>query len=117
MNIAVVIVALAFLGMGLVALVQPQQIGRYFDVRFDSVDGRNEVRAVYGGFGLAMALVLGLALQQPALRAGILLTVSIALGGMAAGRMISAFIERPGRWPLIFGILEAAGAVSLWPGL
>ena len=115
MNIAVLIVALAFLGMGLAALVRPRQIGHYFDVRFDSVDGRNEVRAVYGGFGLGMAAVLLLALRWPALRAGILLTVSLALAGMALGRVIGTLAEGlPGRWPIFFGLLEAVGAATLW---
>lgn len=115
MNIAVMIVALAFLGMGLAALIRPRQIGHYFDVRFDSVDGRNEVRAVYGGFGLAMAAALMMALRSPTLRAGILLTVSLALAGMALGRVIGALIEsRPGRWPIFFGIVEAVGATVLW---
>jgi hypothetical protein len=47
--------------MGITALVRPQVIGHFFRVRFDSLDGRNEVRAVYGGFGVAMAAVLILA--------------------------------------------------------
>jgi len=115
MNAAVILVALAFAVMALAALIRPASIGRYFDVRFDSVDGRNEVRAVYGGFGLAMAAVLLLALGAPGLRDGILLTVALALAGMALGRVIGALVDRRlGRWPLVFGIIELAGALILW---
>lgn len=115
MDLVVVLVAFAFFAMGLAALLQPASIGRYFEVRFDSIDGRNEVRAVYGGFGLAMAAVLLLAPRLPTLRAGILLTVALALAGMALGRVIGALVERPpGRWPVIFGVLEAGAATALW---
>lgn len=114
MSLPVALVALAFLGMGLVALAQPRRIGHYFGTRFDTADGRNEVRAVYGGFGLAMAAALVAAERIPALREGVLVTVALALAGMALGRVLGALVERPGRWPLIFGLLEVAGATALW---
>lgn len=112
-NIVVLFVAAAFAGMGLMALFRPASIGNFFDVRFESVDGRNEVRAVYGGFGLAMALALGMATQQPEYRAGIVVCVALALAGMAAGRLFSALIERPGFWPWLFCGVEAGGAALL----
>ena len=114
MTPAVVAVAALFLGMGVVALVKPAFIGTFFDVRFESVDGRNEVRAVYGGFGVAMALVLWLAIQDPELRRGVLLTVALALAGMSAGRVVSALVERPGVWPWFFCAAEATGAWLLY---
>ena len=114
MNIAVAGIALLFAAMGLVALLRPAQIGHFFDVRFDSVDGRNEVRAVYGGFGLAIAAVLIVALRQPELRAGILLCVAAALAGMAGGRLLSALVERPGKWPWFFCAAEGVGAALLF---
>jgi hypothetical protein len=110
MNMIVAGVATAFAAMGLVALARPAAIGTYFDVEYASVDGRNEVRAVYGGFGLAMSLALVLTMQMPELRAGILACVSLALAGMAAGRVLSAKIERPGFWPWLFCGIEAIGA-------
>ncbi|MFM7212884.1 MAG: DUF4345 family protein, partial [Actinomycetota bacterium] len=55
---------------------------------------RSEVRAVYGGFGLAIAGVLVYAAIDTDLREGIALTVAIALFGMAAGRLVSAAIDR-----------------------
>jgi hypothetical protein len=114
MNILVALIAILFGGMGLAALLRPAHIGHFFDVRFESVDGRNEVRAVYGGFGLAMALALFLALQEPALHQGILVCVGLALAGMATGRVLSALIERPGFWPWFFCGLESLGALLLF---
>jgi uncharacterized protein DUF4345 len=114
MTPAVLVIAALFLAMGVVALLKPAFVGTFFDVRFDSVDGRNEVRAVYGGFGVAMALVLWLAIQQPELRRGVFLTVALALGGMSAGRLASALAERPGAWPWFFCAAEATGAWLLY---
>lgn len=115
MDIAIFGVALGFALMGLMALARPASIGNYFDVQFTSVDGRNEVRAVYGGFGLAIALALVLATRMPELRAGVIACVALALAGMAAGRLFSAMIERPGFWPWTFcGIEAGAAALLAW---
>ncbi len=114
MNATVALIAAMFLGMGLAALVKPAFIGTFFDVQFDSADGRNEVRAVYGGFGIAMAAALALALQEPGLRPGVLIAVALALAGMAIGRLLSALIERPGLWPWFFCAVEASGAALLF---
>jgi hypothetical protein len=115
MEIAILSVALGFALMGAAALARPASIGNYFDVRIDSVDGRNEVRAVYGGFGLAIALALVLATGIPAWRAGVIACVALALAGMAAGRLFSALLERPGFWPWFFcGVEAGAAALLAW---
>jgi hypothetical protein len=113
MDVLVWLVAAGFAGMGTAALIRPAWIGGFFDVRITSVDGRNEVRAVYGGFGLAMAVALVLAIEVPGLRAGVLACVSLAMAGMAGGRLISALFERPGFWPWFFGGIEAVAAALL----
>ncbi len=112
--ITVLAVALGFALMGLTALVRPAYIGSFFDVRIESADGRNEVRAVYGGFGLAVAFALLLAVQRAELREGIVVCMSLALAGMAGGRLFSALLERPGFWPWFFCGVEAGAAALLW---
>ena len=109
------LVALAFGLMGVGSLWAPVRVTAQFGIPALDVDGRNEVRAVYGGFGLAMALLLIVALLMPALRGGICLTIAAALFGLAAGRLISAVIDRGiGRWPLRYlGIEIAAGLAVL----
>ena len=89
-------VAAFFLGMGLLALAAPERISATFGQPELTPAGRNEVRAVYGGFGVAMALVLAVALEDASLRPGVFLCVAVALGGMAAGRVVAALFERPG---------------------
>ena len=58
------LIASAFLLMGLGALWRPVLVTAQFGIPSLTRDGRNEVRAVYGGFGLAMALVLLAAMQR-----------------------------------------------------
>lgn len=113
-NGLLVLVALGFAAMGWIAIAAPQCVLAQFGVPNLNVDGRNEVRAVYGGFGLAIAALLGFALIMPALREGICLAVAVALGGMAAGRLLSAAIDSTlGRTPLIYMVIELLGAALL----
>jgi hypothetical protein len=111
---AVLLIAAAFAAMGLMALVRPEGIVAYFGTRELTRDGRNEVRAVYGGFGLAIAALLCGAQYHAALRPGALLAVAVALLGMAGGRVVSALLDGPpGRWPWIFMGVELAGGAAL----
>lgn len=97
-NLGVTIVAIFFAGMGALALVAPERIVAVFGTPSLTADGRNEVRAVYGGFGVAVALLLVLAGEAPAMRPGVFAAVAVALLGMAAGRLIAALIEQPARF-------------------
>ena len=110
------IVAAAFAAMGAGAIAQPRMVLAQFGVPVDTVDGRNEVRAVYGGFGLAIAALLAVAaLANPATADGIVVAVAAALGGMAAGRLISTAFERPpAAYPVwVYFAIEVAGAAAL----
>lgn len=114
MTVAVIVViALFFLGMGAYALAAPAALIRPFGVALESPTSRSEVRAVYGGFGLAIAAVLGYAaVRGGELQKGILITVGIALAGMAVGRIVSAiFDERTSFYPnwLYFVVEVVAG--------
>lgn len=115
-SIALDMVIVFFVGMGLLALASPEAITRPFGMPTLTPAGRNEVRAVYGGFGLAVAGVLVLALYTPALRAGVLLAVAASLAGMAGGRLIAALVERPRAfYPSWFYCgLESVMALVLW---
>lgn len=106
--------ALLFAVMGVGALVVPDRVTEQFDVPTLTIAGRNEVRAVYGGFGIAMAAMLIVASTSMDLRLGVGLTIGVALIGMAVGRLVSAVIDRslPSR-PLMYLIVElvAAGVI------
>ena len=51
-------IAVFFLGMGLYALAAPAALVRPIGITLGESASRSEVRAVYGGFGLAIAGVL-----------------------------------------------------------
>jgi hypothetical protein len=77
----------AFLLMGMGALARPTLVTAQFGMPDLTAAGRNEVRAVYGGFGVLMAWMLLIALQ-----------------------LIDRRIDR---WPLCYLLLEAALALLL----
>jgi hypothetical protein len=113
-DLPILLAILGFVVMGIGALVSPQRVSRQFDIPTLTAAGRNEVRAVYGGFGLAMAAGLVAALAVPGLRAGVCLAVAAALAGMAGGRLVSAGIDRTlGRLPALYLVLEAVMAAAL----
>lgn len=115
-DIVIGINVLFFMGMGTVALVSPPTVTSYFGLLDIPADFRNEVRAVYGGFGVAVSVLLAAAKISEPLRAGIIVAISISLLGMACGRIVSWSIERTSKvWPFVFLILEVfLGFSLLW---
>jgi hypothetical protein len=114
-NIIIVLAACGFALMGIGAIVKPNVVTQQFGIPQLSVAGRSEVRGVYGGFGLAMAAILVVGLVSPDLRTGITITAAVALLGMAAGRIISALIDRSlPRVALLYLVIEVImGALLL----
>jgi hypothetical protein len=112
----VLLVAAGFAAMGLGALARPRAVLAQFGVAVDTPDGRNEVRAVYGGFGVAVAALLAVAaLGDPATGEGIIVATGVALAGMAAGRLVGAALERPaGAFPVwVYFAAEVVMAAAL----
>jgi hypothetical protein len=103
---------LVFAAMGGLLLWQPQYITRVTNVELTTAESRSETRAVYGGFGVAIALALFVAMVWSDLRGGIMFTTGIALLGMAAGRGYSAWLERPTS-PIIWGLLGGETLLGL----
>ena len=113
MNVTMLI-ALGFIAMGAYALAVPSNVLSIFGVTVASIDGRNEVRAVYGGFGIAIGLLLLVAGGAPALQPGVFAAVAVALVGMAGGRIVAALLDgSPGFYPWLFCAIEIAGAAGL----
>jgi hypothetical protein len=112
--IVIYVAAALFAFMELVSIVAPTLITAQFGIHKLDREGRNEVRAVYGGFGVAMAGVLIAAVLIPDIRAGVTLTVGLALGGMAVGRVLSAVMDHGiARQPVFYLILELFGFTLL----
>ena len=90
---------------------------RPFGITLGEAASRSEVRAVYGGFGLAIAGVLVFAIvDQGDIRTGILITVGVALAGMAFGRIVSAVVDtRTAFYPnWFYCLVEAVAAAALF---
>src|SRR5262245_17361463 len=66
-------VAVFFVGMGLVGLIAPERITAIFGTPALPLPHRNEVRAVYGGFGVAIGVLLFATPSMPAMASGIYL--------------------------------------------
>ena len=118
MTIAVIaVISVFFAGMGCYALAAPTALIRPFGITLGSAAARSEVRAVYGGFGLAIAGVLGYAaVAGDDVRTGILIAVGAALAGMAFGRLVSAVLDqRTAFYPnWFYCLVEAIAAVALF---
>jgi hypothetical protein len=114
-NLPVYPVLAGFMVMGIGAILLPIRVTAQFEIPSLTASGKNEVRAVYGGFGLAMALMLFFALEVSAMRTGILMTVAVALTGMATGRVISTFIDKTiGKIPIFYLLLEVIFSALLY---
>jgi hypothetical protein len=106
----ILIAAIAFLAMGLLALIAPQRITRMVGLSTLPMAARNEVRAVYGGLGALLLLSGRCSHWQP----GVVLTVAMALLGMALGRLVAWGVDgRLERFPALFLVGEAALGIGL----
>ncbi len=118
MTIAVIaVIGVFFAGMGIYALAAPAAIIRPFGIALGEAASRSEVRAVYGGFGLAIAGVLTYAaVADGDVRTGILIAVGAALAGMAFGRVASAVLgDRTAFYPnWFYCLVEAVAAAALF---
>jgi hypothetical protein len=112
----IVVMGVFFAGMGVYALAAPAALIRPFGITLGDAASRSEVRAVYGGFGLAIAAVLAYAVVAPDVRNGILITVGVALAGMAFGRLVSAVVdERTAFYPnWFYCLVEVIAAAALF---
>lgn len=111
----IIAAALFYALIGLAALLRPERLLEGFGILAESPDSRNEIRAVYGGFPLAVAGLLAFCVTGTPFANGILLALALASAGMAAGRFVSAVIDRQlGRYPAIFTALEliVAGLIA-----
>jgi len=109
--------AVFFLGMGVYALAAPAALVRPFGTTLGGAASRSEVRAVYGGFGLAIAGVLVYAAVNPGdIRTGILIAVAAALAGMAFGRVAAVVLgDRTSFYPnWFYCVVEAVAATALF---
>lgn len=108
---------LFYLALGVAALARPATLLSGFGLPALDLDARNEVRAVYGGFPIAVAALVLWSLTGAEHAAGILLALAVASLGMAIGRLVSAALDRGiGRLPAFFIGVELVLATMLAVG-
>ncbi len=106
--------ALFFGAIGVSAMIRPRNLLQGFSIEAHEPESRNEIRAVYGGFPLAVAALLMFSLMRPDLSNGILIALATSSAGMAIGRMVSVLIDRKlGRDPAIYIVLELIVALMI----
>lgn len=112
-----IVIGLLFVGMGVYALVAPARLVAPFRLRVATPESRSEIRAVYGGFGSAMAVTLWWAATATGgPHTGAVVAVGAALAGMAVGRVISRIFDSATPfYPLSFYlVVETVGVAALW---
>ena len=110
--ISLLIGIVLFAAMGGTLIMWPEALARVTNQEPTTPESRSEIRAVYGGFGIAIALALFVAMVYSDFRGGIMFTVGLALIGMAAGRGYAAWLERPTS-NIIWGLLAAEALIGL----
>ncbi len=115
LNASIVLCAAFFVCMGAAALWRPRGFARRLELDATSALALSEVRAVYGGYGLAMGALLLAALAWRALLPGVAVAIGAAMAGMLLGRLVSWAAERRlPRRALLFAGIEAALAAILF---
>ncbi len=111
-------VAAFFLCMGVYGLLKPKGVVERFGMTADTPDARAEIRAVYGGFGVGVALLLGFALTMSrGPRHAVWMTIGVATLSMALGRATRLFDGGRARfnptWLFFLVELALTGALAL----
>ena len=116
-DVLVLVAAALFAAMGGWALARPTLVVDRFGIDVTTPDGRNEVSAVYGGFGFAVsALLVFAATTDGRGELWIPSIVSVQCLGMATGRIVSMLRDRTrgSRTVWLFVTVELALAVALF---
>ena len=116
-TLVAVFISVLYLWMGYRGLTDAAGCLALFDVREVPPAMRNEVAAIYGGFGVSFGLLLLVAIfRQSEMSRGIILSLAVLTLGLAAGRIFSFCSSFPENYyPLIFMVLEILmGGFLLW---
>ena len=84
---------LVFAAIAVMALIDPAGMVARMGIQLTEVSSRNEMRAVYGGLNLAMALYLCAAFQIAEIRSAALTFTALFTGGLLLGRLVSLIVD------------------------
>jgi hypothetical protein len=108
------LLVLVFSAVGLTALFAPQVIAAKFDLLPQSVKGIAEIRGLYGGGVLAWGLVTWGALRRTSLSPGLLVSMTVIMGAIAAVRVMSIMVDHETALNVPAGIAEVLLALACW---
>jgi len=77
-----------------ISLTAPEKFGKYLGYTLAGADGRNEIRAQYGGFFLAVTVGSVLAVMGVIPQPVGFLVNAIVFGGLITGRLVSLVFDR-----------------------
>lgn len=115
-RIVLLIISVLFFGVGIAGLLAPASVAATVSLTAESNQGLTELRAMYGGLQIGIALFIGLAAMRPQwMKPGLILSICV-LTGLAAGRFVGLQLDG-GALPLMlpFALLETGGTlICLW---
>jgi len=85
--------ALAFIGYGLVCLVQPSVVADAAGLQVLNADGSTELRAMYGGLQTAVGMLALAGLLRVEMRQGVLLVLAFLFFGLASARALGVLMD------------------------
>jgi hypothetical protein len=106
MSVYAVVVLFFNAAMALVALAAPARILAFFGVEVTTADGRNEVRSVYGGTGIAVIAALVVSAGEGSVRKGVYAMLVLYFGVMGLLRAVAALFGGTSARPWLFVALE-----------
>ena len=102
--------AFAYAGIGVLFLGWPDVMGRVAGLDPSDALALNDLRAVYGGLQLALAVFFVVASRQRAWHPAALWLQMLTFGGLAAGRLLSLALDgSPGTLGFVLHGLEILG--------
>ena len=90
-TVFLVLVGLAFLNVGVQAIIDPQSVMDFVNTELPNISARNSIRAFYGGLNTAFALFIIYAAFK--MKREALILVALYGGGFVFGRAYSIALE------------------------
>jgi hypothetical protein len=94
-KVMLIISALSYYTFGLCFLIFPKQWISRLSLAAIKSEGLTDIRAVYGGFELGIAVFLTIALFKPAYLQGALLASWLLLLGLGFSRLVGLVLDKP----------------------
>lgn len=99
-------------GFGVAFLLRPEATAGLVGIQLASTAARSDVRAVYGGLEIGLALVLVYCALDPSRVGPGLWLVAILFGAVAGARLLGTVLDRPVQ-PLTWKVLAVEAATAL----